>query len=176
MDFQATANANGPSDAANLTIRGADPLFALPQGHALRRAGLTLQPTPGALIANLDNAKSSEVEGALIQALRPDQALQAVGFVKAPPTPAKLEAVLAQLGSEPPGRRLDLMATYSSLSAFASAVAVAVGHLDPNNLAPVYTATVADVYTAEASAVVPAGLAGPYRAGPRSSYVGAAVR
>ena len=39
MDFAQTANANGPDDPANRTLRGADPLYALPQGHALRRIG-----------------------------------------------------------------------------------------------------------------------------------------
>ena len=62
MDFTLYANQNGPSDPANVTLRGADPLFSLPAGHALRRAGLNLQATPGGLNASLDNAFSSEVE------------------------------------------------------------------------------------------------------------------
>ena len=87
MDFQATANANGPADLNNLALRGADPLYSLPAGHALRRAGLSLKPTPGALNATLDNAQASEVEGCLIQALRPDPAARALGFFLTPPTP-----------------------------------------------------------------------------------------
>ena len=165
MDFLATANANGPSDAANRTLRGADPLLSLPPGHVLRRAGFALQPTPGAINVTLDNARASEVEGALIQALRPDVALRTLGFVLRPPVPAKLEAVLLQLGNEPPGRRLDLAATYYSLADFASAVAVAVGALDLNILSPVYTITPADVYDAEPSAVIPASLAALFMPG-----------
>ena len=56
MDFTLTANQNGPSDPFNITLRGADPLYSLPVGHALRRAGFSLQATPGGLNASLDNA------------------------------------------------------------------------------------------------------------------------
>ncbi len=86
MDFTLYANQNGPSDPANVALRGADPLFSLPAGHALRRAGLNLQATPGGLNASLDNAFSSEVEAILIPALRPDAALRSMGFLLRPPT------------------------------------------------------------------------------------------
>ena len=55
-----------------------------------------------------------------------------------PPTPQKLQAVLLQLAPEPLPHRLNLNASYSSISALASAVGV-VSHLDLNNLSPVYT-------------------------------------
>ena len=80
MDFTITANANGPSGPNNLLARGADPLFLLPPGHVLRRAGITLFPTPGALAATLDNVRASDVEAALIPALKPDAGLSAAGF------------------------------------------------------------------------------------------------
>ena len=76
MDFTLTANANGPADPNNIMLRGADPLYSLPAAHPLRRAGLKLQTTPGGLNASLDNALASEVEAALIPALRPDAALR----------------------------------------------------------------------------------------------------
>ena len=101
MDFTQTANANGPSDPNNITLRGADPLYSLPVSHPLRRAGLHLQTTPGGLNAGLDNAFASEVEAALIPALRPDAALRVTGFILHPPTPQKLQAVLMQLAAEP---------------------------------------------------------------------------
>ena len=66
MDFTSTANANGPDDPANISLRGPDPLFALPPGHPFRNAGLKLVATPGGLIAALDNVHSSEVESILI--------------------------------------------------------------------------------------------------------------
>ena len=71
MDFTLTANPNGPSDPANVTLRGADPLYSLPAGHPLRCAG--------GINASLDNVFSSEVEGALIPALRPNAALRSLG-------------------------------------------------------------------------------------------------
>ena len=141
MDFTSTANANGPDDPANISLRGPDPLFALPPGHPFRNAGLKLVATPGGLIAALDNVHSSEVESILIPALRPDANLRASGFLLRPPTPQKLQAVLAQLAAEPPPHRLNLNASYSSVTAIASAVADVVSHLDPNNLSPVYTCT-----------------------------------
>ena len=95
MDFTQTGNANGPSDPFNLTLRGADPLFSLPPGHLLRRAGLHLLATPGGLTATPNNAFASEVEAVLIPALRPDTNLKDSGFVLRPPTPQKLETVLA---------------------------------------------------------------------------------
>ena len=124
MDFTLTANANGPSDPNNIVLRGADPLYSLPVAHPLRRAGFNLQSTPGGLNASLDNALSSEIEAALVPALRPDAALRSSGFILRPPTPQKLQAVLLQLGAEPPPHRLNLSASYPSLSAFASAVAL----------------------------------------------------
>ena len=77
MDFAQTANANGPSDPLNLVLRGADPLYSLPAGHLVRRSGIILCPTPGALVATLDNVKASEVEAAVFPALRPDAGLAA---------------------------------------------------------------------------------------------------
>ena len=151
MDFTLTANANGPADPNNLTLRGADPLYSLPVAHPLRRAGLNLQTTPGGLNAGLDNAFASEVEAALIPALRPDAALRVTGFLLQPPTPQKLHAVLMQLAAEPAPHRLNLNAAYTSLSAFSSAVLEVVQHLDLANLSPVYNCTVADVYTVEPS-------------------------
>ena len=65
-----------------------------------------------------------------------------------------------QLGNEPLGRRLDLMATQASPSAFASAVAAVVKGLDMNNLAPAYVLGPGDTYAAEPSAAVPAAMAG----------------
>ena len=85
--------------------------------------------TAGGLNASLDNAFASEVEGALIPALRPDAALRSTGFVLRPPTPQKLQAVLLQLAAEPPPHRLNLNASYPSLNAFASAVMEVVGRL-----------------------------------------------
>ena len=38
MNFAVTANANGPADPNNRVLRGADPLYLLPAGHALRRS------------------------------------------------------------------------------------------------------------------------------------------
>ena len=105
MDFTSTANANGPADPNNIMLRGADPLYSLPAAHPLRRAGLNLQATPGGLNASLDNARASEVEAALIPALRPDAGLRSSGFLLRAPTPQKLQAVLLQLGCQPPGRR-----------------------------------------------------------------------
>ena len=159
MDFTLTANANGPGDPNNVTLRGADPLFALPAGHLLRRSGLHLVATPGGLIATLDNAYASEVEALLVPALRPDANLQAIGFILRPPTPQKLEVVLAQLAAEPPPHRLNTNATYSSIASLAAAILEVVSHLDPNNLSPAYTCTPADVYGSEPSAVVPAAMA-----------------
>ena len=126
MDFAQTANQNGPTDPANLALRGADPLYSLPAGHLLRRSGIALHPTPGALVATLDNVKASEVEAALIPALRPDAALAADGFILRAPTPQKLEIVLAQLCVETTPNRLDANATFPSLAAFAAAVLKAV--------------------------------------------------
>ena len=108
MDFTSTANANGPADPNNIMLRGADPLFSLPAAHPLRRAGLNLLATPGGLNASLDNARASEVEAALIPALRPDAGLRSTGFLLHAPTPQKLHAVLLQLGAEPLPHRLDL--------------------------------------------------------------------
>ena len=67
----------------------------------LRNRYLHLQTTPGGLNAGLDNAFASEVEAALIPALRPDAALRATGFILRPPTPQKLHSVLMQLAAEP---------------------------------------------------------------------------
>ena len=53
MDFAQSANPNGPDDQANRALRGADPLYSLPQGHALRRIGAPLQPTPGGIAMTL---------------------------------------------------------------------------------------------------------------------------
>ena len=158
MDFTQTANANGPNDPLNRGLRGADPLYSVPLGHVLRRANLALQATPGALIANLENVRASDVEGLLIQALRPMGGLEAQGFVLLIPLPTKLEAVLQQLGAEPAGRRLDLSASFDSLSDLASAIARVVASLDINNLSPIYSCTPADTYAAEPSLVVPAAL------------------
>ena len=75
--------------------------------------GLSLQATPGGLNASLDNAFSSEVEAALVPALRPDAALRNLGFIMRPPTPQKLQAVLLQLGAEPlPLTRVTLAVQY----------------------------------------------------------------
>ena len=63
MDFALTANQNGPSDPFNITLRGADPLYSLPVGHALRRAGFNLQATPGGLNASLDNLLGQDLRG-----------------------------------------------------------------------------------------------------------------
>jgi hypothetical protein len=86
----------------------------------------------------LDNISASTVEAVLSEALRPDGALSALGFMLRPPTPQKLEQVLGQLASEPPPHRLDLNIAYSSPAAFAAAVHEVVSHLDGSNLSPVY--------------------------------------
>ena len=135
MNFQVPpVNANGPGDAANLAVRGPDPLLNLPQQHVLRNCGFNLIATPGGIANTLDNINASAGIAPAYLAARPDVATRNMNFFLTALLPQKADAIFAQLGAEPVGRgRLDLGATYASPEAFHEAVHRAVAELDPAN-------------------------------------------